>query len=401
MAHAGKDPRRSKVESTFQFVQSSGNDVPAVRWRWNEVRTASAMPILLDVSQWGQTLTETPRGRCDLIATLAALALLQNGLKERLNPHDLLIVADTSMEARLLASALREVELGSCSVYTPDRLPRKISGMQLVLVSATAENNLQLMDHCSAAGALPYCMVCNTTAKVGEFWQSSVHPDYRMLRFDADLMEVLAGRSAHWVSLIQSLPRDLGEWRQVSARISRSSAPLYVVPCSDTRILASTIDRCNSVSLATSLSIELPRTLSLFLHDCVGLDPYEVHMMCHMPSLTTDLADLADQTQIDLWSHATASGRNVVSTVSLRRDRGAVSQPDSPPHGPTEDRSRHYGDDQWFDTEAEKEAQDRRQGGKISYSDVGIRRQRPGEIDLTPDQQQRLRKMLGTPGKDQ
>jgi hypothetical protein len=78
-----------------------------------------------------------------------------------------------------------------------------------------------------------------------------------------------------------------------------------------------------------------------------------------------------------------------------------VSQSDAPPHGPTDDRSRHYDDADWFDTPAEQAAQERRQGRKIAYSDVGIKRQKLGDIDLTPDQLQQLRKMLGTPGKDQ
>ena len=401
MAHAGKEPRRSKVESMFDFVQSSEDDVPAVHRRWNDVRTVGAMPILLDVSQWGQTLTETPHGRCDVIVTMAAVALLQNGLKGRLSLRDVLIVADTPMEARLLTSALHEAELGACSVFSPGRLPCNVSGMQLMLVSATAENGLQLMDRCSAAGALPCCIVCNTTVKAGEFWKSSFHPGYRELRFDADLAEILAGRAVHWVSVMRSLPKDLGEWWQVSTCLSRSSALLYVVPCSNGRMLVSAVDRCNSVSLATSLSIKLPRTMSLFLHEGVGLDPYEVHMVCHVRSLTTDLADFANQTQIEPWSCATASSRNVLNAVSLRHEHDATNWSTARPSLSRDDHSRHYEDDQWCETEEEKEAQDRRQGKRFSYSELGVRRQDVGDTGVSREQMLELLKRGGTPGQDQ
>jgi len=65
------------------------------------------------------------------------------------------------------------------------------------------------------------------------------------------------------------------------------------------------------------------------------------------------------------------------------------------------DHTRHYDDEYWYDTEREKDAQDRRQSGRISYSDVGIKRQSPRDSGITPEQMEQLRRMRGTPGEDQ
>lgn len=402
MAHTGKEAHGTKGGVTPRPAQSSQKTTArAIRRRHRRDPVTRTLPLLLDTSPWGTTLTESPGGGCDLIATLGALALAEHCRQENLQHRNLLIVADTSMQARLLTCARRETRLGTLPVHTLEDLPADIRGMRITLVSVTSDDALRTMHRLWTAGAIPCYIVCNTATKSSRFIADAIRGNYQILRLSADLILTLAGHSAHWISPVHALPPTVGDWQHVTTATLPSCHSLLVTPGPDQTVLVSSVDRWNATSLSVSLSIQLPKTMGLFLYECVGLDPYDVHEICHVQTLAVDLTAVDVRAEIAPLSEPGAHSQGLVKTVSLRRDRSAVSQPDSPPDGPTEDRSRHYGDDQWYDTEAEKEAQDRRQGGKITYSDVGVKRQQPGDIDLTPDQLQRLRKTLGTPGKDQ
>ncbi|MHB8106330.1 MAG: hypothetical protein ACYDH4_02700 [Candidatus Cryosericum sp.] len=356
---------------------------------------------MLDTSPWGTTLTESPGGGCDLIATLAALALAEHRRQDNLQHPNLLIVADTPMQARLLTCARRETRLGTLPVHTLDDLPADIRGMRIALVSVTSDDALRTMHRLWTAGAIPCCIVCNTATKSSRVIADAIRSSYQILRLSADLILTLAGHSAHWISPAHALPSAVEEWQRVSTVASPSCHSLLIAPGPDQTVLVSSVDRWNTTSPSVSLSVQLPETMGLFLYECVGLDPYDVHEICHVHTLAVDLTDINGRVEIGPLSERGAHSQGLVKTVSLRLDRSAVSRPDSPPHRPTEDRSRHYGDDQWYDTEAEKEAQDRRQGGKISYSDVGIKRQSARDYGITSEQMEQLRKRRGTPGEDQ
>lgn len=402
MAHTGKETHRTETEATLRPSQSTQKLTSrAIHRRHRRDPVTRTLPLLLDTSPWGTTLTESPGGGCDLIATLAALALAEHRRQENQQHRNLLIVADTPMQARLHTCARRETELGTLPVHTLDDLPVDLRGMSIMLVSVTSDDTLRTMHRLWTAGAIPYCIVCNTATKSSRFIADAIRGNYQILRLSADLILTLAGHSAHWISPVRALSPTVGDWQHVTTATSPSCHSLLVAPGPEQTVLVSSVDRWNATSLSVSLSVQLPETMGLFLYECVGLDPYDVHEICHVQTLAADLTDVYGRTEVAPLSEPGAHSQGLVKTVSLRRDRSAVSQSDSPSHSPTKDRSRHYGDDQWYDTEAEKEAQDRRQGGKITYSDVGVKRQRPGDIDLTPDQLERLRKTLGTPGKDQ
>lgn len=358
-------------------------------------------PLLLDASPWGTTLTESPGGGCDLIAMLAALALAEHRQQENQQHQNLLIVADTSMQARLLTCARRETGLGTLPVHTLDDLPVDLRGMSIMLVSVTSDDALRTMHHLCTAGAIPYCIVCNTGTKSSRFIADAIRGNYQILRLSADLILTLAGRPARWISPVRVLLPTVGEWQRVTSATLPSCHSLLVAPGPSQTVLVSSVDRWNATSLSVSLGVQLPGTMGLFLYECVGLDPYGVHEICHVQTLAVDLTDVNGRAEIAPLSEPGAHSQGLVKTVSLRQDRSAVSQYDSPPHGATEDSSRHYGDDQWYDTEAEKEAQDRRQGGKISYSDVGVKRQSARDYGITSEQMEQLRKRRGTPREDQ
>jgi hypothetical protein len=90
-----------------------------------------------------------------------------------------------------------------------------------------------------------------------------------------------------------------------------------------------------------------------------------------------------------------------IPVISPRLPAAKTNRTKTSPLCPDNDHSGRYGDDQWHETEAEKEAQERSEGGKISYSDVGVKRQSLWDSGITPEQTEQLRRMGGTPGKDE
>jgi hypothetical protein len=141
--------------------------------------------------------------------------------------------------------------------------------------------------------------------------------------------------------------------------------------------------------------------MGLFLYQGVGLDPYYLHSRFRMRRLVVDPLDCSELPTAATLNEASTCDWTVIQTVSLRGEHTAASQLEPQVVAPEDSHSRHYADDQWFETEAEKQAQDRRQGKRFSYTELGMRRQSIHDTGVTAEQMQELLKQGGTPGQDQ
>ena len=401
MEQSGNGFRIRNAEEFQRLVQSRGKSSRPGRRRHRRGPVARTPPILLDTSPWGPTIAGSGDGRCDLVATLAMLALLNCHQWEPRKHRGLLIVADTSMEARMLGVALHEAGLGEPRVHTLEDLPWDLHDMQVVLVSATADDTLRDMSLFSAAGALPYAIVCNTSAKVGRQWDTSAHAWYQILRADATVIRTLAGSAVRWVVPLDGLPPNTGEWERVTVEVQEPRRSLLLVPCLDGSVLISTVGKQNTISLATSIAISLPQTVGLFLDEGVGLDPFYTHSVFHTGNLLFDPVDSLEPPAAVSDSRAGGQRTPSRATPAPRLELPEVNRVKTGASPTSADHTRHYEDEYWYDTEREKDAQDRRQSGRISYSDVGIKRQSPRDSGITPEQMEQLRRMRGTPGEDQ
>ncbi len=402
MEHSSKGFHIDSTGQVQRFVQLPNKTSGIVHRRRRRGPVARALPILLDTSPWGPTITGSRDGRCDLVATMATLALLECHRCEPRRHSNLLMVADTSMEARLLTVALHEAGLGTYRVHTLDDLPCDLRYMRVVLVSATADNTLRSMSCCCSAGALPYAIVCNTSEKAGRQWDTSAHAQYQILRADATLICTLAGKTAQWIVHLNGLPQpNTGKWERVTTEAPESRRSLFVVPCLDKSVLISTVGRQDTISMATSIAIRLPQTVGLFLDEGVGLDPFYTHSTFHTGNLPFDAIDYLELPVEAGESRADLQHAGSRAVLSPRLGPSEVNQMKTRPFPAATDHTRHYEDEHWYDTEREKDAQDRRQGGRITYSDVGIKRQSPRDSGITSEQMEQLRRIRGTPGEDQ
>ena len=311
--------------------------------------------LVLDAGMWGGRGADY-----DLAATLAAAAFIKQLVREGARQSDVLAVADTPKQSQLLTTCLAETGLGECRTLYEGVLPDSVSARGIVLVLARPVSLDHLLDRYEHLPKAPTCIVCHLVKNDGQ--NADKQPSrlsYHIVRATADVIAAMAGPDAHWISLPETLREAAPSAAAAEARTTVIGSMLLFIANNEATLLGRTVTSSDD-SQDVELVIRLPRTISKLLQD----------------------------------QRLTASQEQAPTTRD--HSAGSPAQELTGRHAP-----RHYDDADWFDTPAEQAAQERRQRGKITYTDVGIKRQRRGDMDLTPDQVRQLRKTLGTPGKDQ
>lgn len=311
--------------------------------------------LVLDVGLWGNL-----GAKYDLAATLAATAFIQQVVREGATVSDLLAIADTPQQSRLLTNCLGETGLGGCRVLYEGVLTENISARGIVLVLSrpvSVENLLACYEHLQNA---PMCIICHVRNNTAGFaGDQCSRVCYTIVPATAACIASMAGPDAPWVKLPDG-PVELSSADEAQAiTLGHIGSMRIAMMASHTMLFGGTATNLADVDGA-ALVISLPRMLSKLLSGMTTVD--------HNPGTYV------------------TSRHSAVPATGLR---------------PSRHDSRHYDDPDWFDTPGERAAQERRQGGKISYSDVGIKRQSARDYGITSEQMEQLRKRRGTPGEDQ
>lgn len=358
--------------------------------------TWKTLPVVLDTGSWGHTIAGLPHHACDLIATLVATSLVRFSSEKGMNLQSLLILTDTPMESRLLVRALDEAGLTHCQVRTYDNLPADVSGAVVIFVSATSDNSFRQVKRCLAAGARLSCVICNVAAKGDLFRDEALELRVPILQASADSLCTLAGSTARWVSLGRGLPQNTEGWVPAVIKPVDADLSTFVLPRPDHTVWISRRMPGSGGDAGMSVIVDLPDTMNLFLLEGLDFDPFYVAATFHTCNITSDLDGLSFETVAVTRGRADA-GR-VLSGPTIPVPCHQAFDPKVPPA--PKDRSRHYEDDQWYDTEAQKEAQECRRGRKFSRSDIGVQRQ-GDSTDVTLEQTLELLKRRGTAGEDE
>jgi hypothetical protein len=202
-----------------------------------------------------------------------------------------------------------------------------------------------------------------------------------VLHFDvvavtSELLVEMVGSAAKWLRLGEDSVRvSEANWMHMSGSATTDGLSIAHGP-GHSVVLRSTYRDASGTR--DTILVDLPRTVALFLLEGSTLSPVKVRHC---------FADVLPRR-----AGSSERPKAPVADRTVKHHRARRSG--------LEDGSRHYDDDQWYETESEKEGQDRRTGRAFTPASLGIVKQTRGHHGVSAATLQELLLRRGVAGKD-
>jgi len=333
-------------------------------------------PLVLNTAAWRVGDSSTGVELCDLVAALTTAAFMQGCRMTQRDAEALAPITDTPLQDRLVCSALSESTPLVWGLPTRSMFE---SGSALGATTLVLSNPVSL-EQVRTVGRrqsrFPAVAICNLTNERYTPMLNRGVLHFDVVAVTSELLVEMVGSAAKWLrSGEDSVHVKDADWMYTSESATADGLSIAHGPAHSV-ILRSTYQAASGTR--DTLIVDLPNTVSLFLLEGSTLSPVKVRRY---------FGDV-------LPRHAGSAERPKTPAA------GGIPKHHRARRSGSEDGSRHYDDDQWYDTESEKAGQDRRTGRAFTPASLGIVKQSRGRHGVSAATLQELLLRRGVAGRD-